>query len=283
MKASLLSFAFFLTFLTCTFLIHTKAFAQAGITASPAKLYYQLPPGATSSEKLTVTNPNSINLEVGVSMGDWEYDEKGENRLLDPGTLKTSCAAWIKILPGSFFTLIPNERKELLVDLSIPENADTSIPVRTAMLYLTQLNPGDLKAQNGASLKVSVRMGIKVYHSFSTNNERDVEVINFTDKKEIQKDSKTGKSTELSLLEINMENTGKIWLEGKVSWELLNQGTGEKTKLQDLSFLSLPGDKRIMQQVLPADLKKGNYFATAMINYGDKEELKIVELEFAHY
>lgn len=282
MKASLLSFVFFLTVLTCTFLTHTKAFAQAGITASPAKLYYQLPPGTSGAEKLTVINPNSINLEVGVSMGDWAYDEKGENRLLDPGTLKTSCATWIKILPGAFFTLAPNERKELLVDLAIPENADTSIPVRTAMIYLTQLNPGDMKAQNGASLKVSVRMGIKVYHSFSSNNERDVEVINFTDKKEIQKDSKTGKSTELSLLEINIENTGKIWLEGKVNWELLNQGTGEKTKLQDLSFLSLPGDKRIMQQVLPADLKNGKYFATAMINYGDKEELKIVELEFAH-
>lgn len=282
MKATLLSFVFLLTFLTYTFLTPTEAFAQAGITASPAKLYYQLPPGTAGTEKITVINPNSMNLEVGISMGDWEYDEKGENRLSDPGTLKTSCAAWIKILPGSYFTLVPNERKELLVDLAIPENADTNIPVRTAMIYLTQLNPGDLKTQNGASLKVSVRMGIKVYHSFSQNYERDVEVINFTDKKEIHKDIKTGKSTELSLLEINMENTGKIWLEGKVNWELLNQGTGEKTKLQDLSFLSLPGDKRIMQQVLPANLKKGKYFATAMINYGDKEELKIIELEFAH-
>jgi hypothetical protein len=277
MKAKILSYLVSLTFLTST-----AVFAQGGITASPAKLYYQLPPGTSGIEKLTVINPNTTNLEVGVSLGDWEYDDKGENRLLDPGTLKTSCASWIKILPGSFFTLFPNERKELMVDLTIPENADISIPVHTAMIYLTQLNPGHMKTQNGASLQVSVRMGIKIYHSFSQNNERDIEVINFTDKKETRKDNTTEKSAELSLLEINIENTGKIWLEGKVNWELLNQNTGERTKLPDLDFLSLPGDKRIMQQPLPLNLKKGKYFATAMINYGDKDELKIVELEFAH-
>jgi hypothetical protein len=274
MKALFLSILFFSTFFFCK-----HSFAQAGITASPAKLYYHLQPGTSGTEKVNVINPIAGNLEVGVSLGDWEYNEKGENRLLNPGSIKTSCASWIKVLPGSFFTMVPNENKELMIELSVPNDADTNIPVHTAMLYLTQLNPGNMKAQNGASLKVSVRMGIKIYHSFSPGDKRDIEVINFVDRKAA---TETGISTQLSLLEITIENTGKIWLDGKVKWELLNQGTGEKTKLQDLAFLSLPGDQRICEQALPKDLKKGRYVATAIINYGDKDELKIVELDFEH-
>jgi hypothetical protein len=36
-----------------------------------------------------------------------------------------------------------------------------------------------------------------------------------------------------------------------------------------------------MREALPKDLKKGKYTATAVINYGNKDELKVVELEFA--
>ncbi len=259
-----------------------QAIAQAGITASPSKLYYYQPPGTSGVQKITVTNPNKNNLEVGVSLGDWHYDSNGENQLLDPGTLKNSCTSWIKVLPGSFFTLAPDERKELSVELKVPEKADNEIPVHTAMVYVTQLNPGKLNTANGASIKVSVRMGIKVYHSYSPDNIRDVAVIDFSDKVQTRKDNTGTKTMQISLLEMNLENTGKIWLEGKIKWELFNLDKGEKTNLNESDFLSLPGDQRIIRQELPVDLKKGKYSATAVINYGNKEELKVVELEFEH-
>lgn len=264
------------------FLTSAKGFAQAGITASPARLYFRQMPGSSAMQKINVSNPNNINIEVGISMGDWEYDSKGDNRLLDPGSLKTSCASWIKVLPGSYFTLMPTERKELFVELKVPDTLSSAVPVHTAMLYLTQLNPGNFSDANGASLRVSVRMGIKVYHSFSKDSERDIEITNFADKKLQRKNNATGNALSVSLLEINFENTGKIWVEGKIRWELFNQGTGEKRKLKDDEFLSLPGDKRIIQHDLPANLKSGKYSATAIINYGNKDELKIVELEFEH-
>lgn len=272
----------FITLTLSLFLTSAKGFAQAGITASPARLYFRQMPGLSAMQKINVSNPNNINIEVGISMGDWEYDSKGDNRLLDPGSLKTSCASWIKVLPGSYFTLMPNERKELFVELKVPDTLSSAVPVHTAMLYLTQLNPGNFSDANGASLRVSVRMGIKVYHSFSKDSERDIEITNFADKKLQRKDNAAGNALSVSLLEINFENTGKIWVEGKIRWELFNQGTGEKIKLKDDEFLSLPGDKRIIQHTLPANLKSGQYSATAIINYGNKDELKIVELEFEH-
>ncbi|WP_069660805.1 fimbrial biogenesis chaperone [Arcticibacter eurypsychrophilus] len=250
-----------------------QGFAQAGITASPSKMYYRLPAGSTSTQKVYVINPIGKNLEVGVSLGDWDYDSLGTNNLHDPGILKTSCANWVKVLPGSYFTLLPEERKELTIELTVPITADKNIPVHTAMLYFTQLNPVDSKSENGAAIKVSVRMGIKIYHSFTQADERNIEVVNFTDKKKVKADSK-------GLLELKIENTGKIWLDGKVIWELLNIQNGDKIKMENVPFLSLPGDKTTLVMDLPASLKKGHYSATAIVNYGNKDELKVVELEF---
>ena len=251
-----------------------QGFAQAGITASPSKIYYRLPAGSSGVQKVTVINPLSKDLEVGISLGDWDYDSLGTNNLHDPGVLKTSCANWVKVLPGSYFTLLPDERKELSIEVTVPPTVDKSIPVHTAMLYFTQLNPSASKSENGAAIKVSVRMGIKIYHSFTQSDERNIEIINFVDKKN------TKASNPLEILELKIENTGKIWLDGKVKWELLNIQSGEKIKMDNLAFLSLPGDKTTIKMELPVGLKKGHYSATAIINYGNKDELKVVELEF---
>ncbi|WP_411272880.1 hypothetical protein [Daejeonella sp.] len=255
---------------------HYELWAQAGMTVSPGKLYFKLSPGASATQKIVVSNPNNKELEIGVSMNDWNYDTLGNNQTYDAGILKSSGAAWVQVMPGSYFTLQPNEKRELDIIFTVPADANTSIPVHTAMLFLTQLNPGDAKAADGTSIKVSVRMGVKIYHAFSQVEEKDIEVVNFTDILPVLEDKITG-----GFLELNLQNTGKMWLEGKVKWEILNTQTGARTKLDDQDIFSLPGDKRIVRQALPSNMAKGKYTATAVINYGNKDELKLVELEFA--
>lgn len=259
-----------------TFVSSQELMAQAGMTVSPGKLYYKLAPGASATQKIVVSNPNNRELEIGVSMNDWDYDTLGNNQTYEAGSLKNSGSAWVQVMPGSYFTLQPNEKRELDIILTVPNDANTSIPVHTAMLFLTQLNPGDARAQDGTSIKVSVRMGVKIYHSFSQVEERNIEVVNFTDILPSKDDTATG-----GFLELSLENTGKTWLEGKVKWEILNTQTGTKTKLEDQEIYSLPGDKRTVRQSLPANIAKGKYTATAIVNYGNKDELKLVELEFA--
>ena len=247
--------------------------AQAGMTVSPGKLYYKLPAGGSATQKIVVSNPTDIDLEVGVSVNDWNYDSLGNNQTFDAGTLSTSCADWVTVLPGSYFTLRPHEKQELNVVFNVPAGANQSVPVHNAMVFLTQLNPGDAKTSGGTSIKVSVRMGIKLYHSFAQSEERDIDIVNLKDVAD------TGANA--GYLELAMKNTGKIWLEGKIKWELLNTQTGEKKKMEEQDFYSLPGDTRLMRQQLPPGLPKGKYTATAVINYGNKDELKIAELEFA--
>jgi hypothetical protein len=249
--------------------------AQAGMTVSPGKLYYKLAPGGNATQKIVVSNPNNRDLEIGLSMNDWDYDSLGNNQTFDAGTLKTSAAEWVRVMPGSYFTLKPGEKRELEVILSVPANVSTEIPVHTAMLFLTQLNPGDGRASDGTSIKVSVRMGIKIYHSFEQSDKRNIEVLNFTDVLPHKDDKTTG-----GYLELKLSNIGKQWLEGKIKWELLNTQTGEKKKLEEQEIFSLPGDQRLVRQSLPPNMARGRYTATTVINYGDKDELKLVELEF---
>lgn len=253
--------------------LNGQLFAQAGMTVSPGKLYYKLSAGSSGTQKIIVSNPNDKELEVGVSISDWNYDSTGNNVTYDAGVLETSSADWVQVLPGSYFTLQPNEKRELTIVFTVPANADKNIPVHNAMIFLTQLNPGDAKAADGTSIKVTVRMGVKLYHSFTAVEERDIEIVNLKDVSDSSNDP--------GYLEMALKNTGKIWLEGKIKWELLNTQTGEKRKLEDQDIYSLPGDYRIIRQALPKDLKKGKYTATAVINYGNKDELKVVELEFA--
>jgi hypothetical protein len=250
-----------------------KVSAQAGMTVSPGKMYFKLAAGTSGTQRIVVSNPNNKELEVGVSISDWNYDSLGNNLTYDAGTLATSCADWVQVMPGSYFTLQPGEKRELNVVFNVPANADKNIPVHNAMIFLTQLNPGDAKAGDGTAIKVTVRMGIKLYHSFVQTEERDIDVVNLKDVAD------TGDNP--GFLELALKNTGKTWLEGKIKWELLNTQTGEKRKLEDQDIYSLPGDVRIMREALPKDLKKGKYTATAVINYGNKDELKVVELEFA--
>lgn len=264
---------YFFTIVTILLLSNFQLLAQDGIMVGPGRIYYKVDAGGTGTQKVTVTNPSDKAMDVGIAINDWAYNAQGDNLSFNPGTQPTTCADWIQISPGAFFTLPAKEKKVVSIMLNVPQNANKDIPVHTAMLYFTQLNPVDSKTPSGAMMKVSMRIGIKLYHSFSQQEERDIDITDFKDVADSTKAS-------AGRLELAFQNKSKVWVEGKVNWELLNTQTGEKQKLEDLNFYSLPGDNRILKQPLPAKLAKGKYTATAIVNYGNKDELKIAELEF---
>ncbi len=252
--------------------IATDLNAQAGVSISPSRLYYNGSPNGLKAQKIIVTNPSDKPLELGVSIADWNYDSLGNNVLYDAGKLPISCANALKILPGSFFTLKPNEQKELSVQFNNAIKRNANATVQTAMIYITQLNAGQATKTNGASIKVTVRVGVKVYFTNNPDEATALDVINF-------KDASTSSANEKEL-ELTIQNSGKIWGDGKVKWELLNTSTGNKTYLDEFEFYSLPGDKRIIRTKLPSNLAKGKYTATSIVTYGKNKDIKVAELEF---
>jgi len=245
--------------------------AQAGISISPSRLYFNNSASGLKAQKIIISNPSDKNLELGVSISDWKYDSLGNNVLYAPGKLDISCANALRILPGSFFTLKPNEEKEIQVQFNKDTKGNKTALSQTAMIYITQLNAGQSVKSNGASIKVTVRMGVKVYYSNNPKEIPNLEIVNFQDA--------TTKTNERNL-ELTVKNIGNIWGDGTAKWELLNTSTGTKTKLDEFEFYTLPKDVRKIKTKIPDNLPKGKYTATSIITYGANKDIKVAELEF---
>lgn len=245
--------------------------AQAGIAVTPGRVYFNLTPGTESTQRIKVTNPTNGDLEVGVSFNDWDYKESGANNIVEAGSLNISCSDWIQILPDTYFILGPKESRDVEISMQVPQDIDLDIPVRTSMIFFTQLNPGDATTEQGAGIRVTVRMGVKVYHSFEQETANELDIVDF--KKQINEN-------EQDILSLHIKNIGRTWTNGIVNWEVFNKETGKKTKLSSKEFYTLPDDLRIINQQLPEDIEPGDYTISAIVTYGDSDIINIAEMDF---
>lgn len=252
------------------------ASSQTGIAIGPPRVYFTIGPGQSQTEKILVSNPSKdYTLELGISLEDWEYNERGDNIIHPAGTLSTSCAAWVSV-QEAFFSLGPGESREIEIQMTVPLDhapdgtAASTPPVRTAMLYVTQLNPRDGVDETGANIRIAVRSGIKLYQRMPGPVQPSIDITNF--RLEDENDEKH--------LSLHYVNNGSIWADGVINIELLNQQTGAKITIPEVRYYSMPGDNRIQAIPLPADLAPGSYIATAIVDYGDSRSVQIAELEF---
>ena len=251
-------------------LVSQTVFSQIGISVSPPRLYYNLNPGETGSQRVLVSNISTDHvMSLSVTFGDWKYDDYGNNVMLPPDSLDFSCASWLSIDEGTYFTLDPGENREIELSMTVPMKGSQS-PVNTAMVYVTQMNAVDGVDADGAAIKVNVRQGIKIYHNESSANNKKIEIdaLSFNE--------------ENNGLLFGFNNSGNIWANGTVSTSLFNQSTGEEITLEESIFYTLPGDERTMFLPFGRDLGKGDYIATLIIDYGDDVALEAAELLFSY-
>ncbi|MCG9792153.1 fimbrial biogenesis chaperone [Flavobacterium algicola] len=247
-----------------------QATAQTGISVSPPRIYFDSKLGGSNTQLISVTNVSATNtLDLAVSLGDWEYDEKGENQMFSANTLANSCANWISIKnTDNYFTLKPGERKELEITVTPPKTAIDTLAAHTAVLYVSQMNPVDDVDNKGTSIKVSIRSGIKIFHSYPENFIRKVEI----------EDLKYDQS--LNKVNLKFRNQSKLWVDGKISGEIINTKTGKKSVLNNVVFYTLPGNLRTLSLPVLETLEKGSYNASIIIDYGDAAQLEMAELNF---
>lgn len=232
--------------ITSLFLVVSQSmFSQIGISVSPPRLYYNLNPGETGSQKVLVSNiSNDHVMSLSVTFGDWKYDDYGNNVMLPPDSLDFSCASWLSIGEGTYITLNPGENREIELSMTVPSESNQS-PVNTAMVYVTQMNAVDGVDADGAAIKVNVRQGIKVYHNESSADNKKIEIVALS------------YNAENNGLLLGFNSTGSIWANGTVNTSLFNQSTGEEIALEESIFYTLPGDKRTMFLPFRRDLDKG--------------------------
>lgn len=253
-------------------LFFTAARAQVGISASPMKLTFDAQRAGTQTFTVIISNTSARPLELGVDINDWKRNDSG-NILCSPvNSLPSSCGSWLKIFPSTGFTLGPSEKKEVTIMMNVP---DSNITVaRNSMIFFTQLNP-EQGSSKGMNINIAVRIGIQIFYNPPGNIVKDIEITNFTDS--TQRVANAAKTLLLTL-----HNNGTIETDGKVNFELTNMTTGKKDSVAQSDFYTLPGASRIIRLPLPATLKHGEYSATALVDYGQEQELKVGELEFKY-
>lgn len=261
---------FFFLYITCS--CFSSGYAQTGVSVSPPRLYFESDLGNSNTQKVTVTNVSTKNsLDFAVSLGDWEYDSKGENMMYPANNLPTSCTSWITIKKeDNYFTLAPGARRDIDITITVPDNLSDKLPVHTAVLYVSQMNPVDDVDSKGANIKVSIRSGIKLFHKLPSAKNKKLEIQNLT----------YNKSKEA--FNLLFENEGNVWADGKVFTDLVNTQNGTKVSLDPVIFYTMPGNKREMNIALPSTLEKGKYTASVMIDYGDSDNLEMGELNFTY-
>lgn len=269
--------SFFLLF--CFF----SAFAAAqSIGVSPAKIYFELNQGESKTEKLTVFNKSNQKQVFELSLSDWNRDSLGNKYYTEPGSSESSLAPWLTINP-TFLQLGPNESKQVNVILTRPMDADLQTMIKNkrvkwAMLFVKQVNektpPADTRETVASQLLIEYRIGVHVYQSPKSLGERKFEIQSF------KADRSGSDDNSISSFAVKINNSGKTLGDLKVHLELVNRKTGEQFKQEESSVAMLPQSQRLVFLPMPADIPKGTYTATVVVDSGQDDELKIAELEF---
>lgn len=250
----------------CLF-IQLSCFAQNAITISSSKIYFA--EGGGKEQSFIIRNlDTSDTLNIKLSFQDWEYDSLGDNRVCNAGELANSLANYLIINSDNHLILAPGATDTIRI--SVQDIPTDSITVRTAMLYLTQLDKKNLVPN---AIKALVEMGVKIYYK---NNEYPNPQIRLSNFNLVKNDSKTKR------LKLCLQNTGNIWLDGTIYYELLNLDTREMIRLGKTEFFSLPSDKQQVKIELPMNLKHGKYKAYALVEPLTNNGINKLELIFTN-
>ncbi len=96
-----------------------NAFGQVGLSVSPPRVYYTLAARESGTQELLVNNISKDHpLDLSITLGDWHYDEYGNNVMLPPDSLANSCASWLSLPGGTYLTLQPGESRKIEVKMS---------------------------------------------------------------------------------------------------------------------------------------------------------------------
>lgn len=251
-------------------MLHPHLHAQVGLSVTPPRIYYTLGAGESTSHRVLVNNlSKQSTLNLSVTFGDWKYDERGDNLMLPPDSLDNSCAGWLSLPGGTYFSLAPGESREMDVTMSVPASTTDSSNVQTAMLYVTQLNPMDGVDAKGAAIRISLRQAIKIYRKGLLPEIKKLEIV------DMQFDRKN------NTLGLEFINSGTIWVNGTLVATLFNRTTGREITLAETVFYTMPGDHRKMYIGITEELDMGDYIATLLIDYGDENTLEAAELDFS--
>jgi P pilus assembly chaperone PapD len=226
-----------------------------------------------------ITNNSNVKQSFVVSFGDFSTTgTDGKTQLMKAGESHHSCSQYMSASP-SFFELEPGKSQDVEVIMDLPNLPEANkVKWGTMMLKLTKE-----KTEATMTEKDGVGMGILetfqfVVHIFQTPpsvTSRQAEIESF---KEI-----TAEGDTVRRLALVSKNTGEAILDCATYLEFSNLQTGYEQRTKASAFTMLPGSGRQMKFTIPADLPKGKYTVTAIVDIGSKEAVQAAEMDLEIY
>jgi P pilus assembly chaperone PapD len=245
------------------------------VSLSPSRVYFKASPGETKKQVVHVTNNSDVTQSFTITFGDFSATgTDGKTQLMKSGESEHSCSQYMSASP-SFFELPAGKSQDVEVIIDLPNLPEANkVKWGTMMLKLAKEKT---EARQGEGDMVG--MGILetfqfVVHLFQTPPNitlKQAEIENF---KEI-----TAAGDSARTLALIAKNTGDAILDCATYLEYSNLQTGFEQRSKPAAFTMLPGGGRQMKFKIPADLPKGKYTVTAVVDIGSKDAVQAAEMD----
>lgn len=213
--------------------------------------------GDTYRTQIVVQNLSEEIKSVRVYQKDYWYSHTGETKHDPPGTMERSNANWISYQP-ELLNLLPNEKKEINVEVHVPSDVDLSGSY-WSVLMVEGIVPPDTSNTVGVSIRTAIRYAVQIISNVKAKKKPDLTFRGL----------QLAKQEGTSMLDVMVENTGNILLKPEMSLELFNSEGESVAIIKSEKRKTLPGTSIRMKLILEG-VKPGTYTGVLVADCGDE-------------
>jgi P pilus assembly chaperone PapD len=245
------------------------------VSLAPSRLYFKAGPGEVKKQIVHVTNNSTTSQSFTISFGDFSAPAAdGKTQLMKPGESENSCTAYMSASP-SFFDLAPGKSQDVEVIIDLPNLPEANkVKWGTMMLKLAkERSEANMVEKDGVGMGIIETFQF-IVHIFQTPPSVVLKQAEITSFKESVSEKDNSK-----ILELITKNTGETILDCATYVEFTNLQTGKEQRSKPAAFTVLPGGSRLMRFAVPADLPKGKYTVTSVVDIGRKDAVQAAEMD----
>ena len=234
--------------------------ANASISVTPQDIKLDVSANDTHQASFTVNNTSDMPVNVSIKLTDWMLTQSGEFKYSPAGSLKQSCADWIRINPVDFL-LAPKASQQVAYTINTPSKMTGS--------YWGMIDVGSSPVsagsnEQGVAIQVALTIGMQVILKDPQSTEHTAELIGI----EIIEPTET--RPRRVAVNVKNSNNGHVFVLGKFE---IRDMSGNIVAREETAyrFLVFPYSSRTFQHPLKTKLPQGTYNILAIMDYGEDD------------
>lgn len=223
-------------------------------------------PGERYEGVIIIRNDTNEPQEAKVYQTDYMFYRDGTNNYADPGTLVRSNAKWVTFSP-SYLTVPPQGTVTISYAVEVPQTTPERKLIGSywSMLMVEGIPKGSAEStvprdpkKTQMGIRQTIRYGIQIATHIAQTGTK---TVGFLDTKLVTKED--GKR----FLQVDLENTGELFMRPEVYVELFNEQGASQGKFSGVRFRMYPGTS-VRQMIDLSTVAAGTYKALVVVDAG---------------